>query len=217
MVEEQLVRRGIRDARVLAAMRKVPRHLFVEEALQEQAYGDHALPIGERQTISQPFMVALMTEALQLKGDEKVLEIGTGSGYQTAVLAELAATVYTVERVGPLIERAGRRFTALGYRNIRCRQADGSVGWEEAGPFDAILVTAGAPDVPRPLVAQLREGGRLVIPVGSRTTQVLKRIVKVKGSIREAVLTSCVFVPLIGAEGWMPEGAEDPGGRGGRG
>jgi len=203
MVETQLIPRGIQDARVLAAMLKIPRHLFVEEALQDQAYGDHALPIGERQTISQAYMVALMTETLALKGTEKVLEIGTGSGYQTAVLAELVAEVYSLERIHVLIEKAKARLARLEYGNVHIQCADGTVGWKDASPFDAILVAAGAPDVPLPLVDQLAVGGRLVIPVGDRITQVLKKIVKEKTGTRETSITPCAFVPLVGEAGWQ--------------
>ena len=202
MLREQLISRRIKDIRVLAAMRKVPRHLFVEEALQEQAYGDHALPIGERQTISQPYMVGLMTEALRLHGEEKVLEIGTGSGYQTAVLAELASSVYSIERIKPLLEQAKTLFDQLQYQNITTRFSDGTLGWEEEAPFDAILVTAGAPNIPSPLLDQLKVGGRMVIPVGTRTNQCLKQIVKERHTTIETALTSCVFVPLLGARSW---------------
>ncbi len=202
MVDEQLIPRGIEDERVLKAMRKLPRHLFVPEALREQSYGDHALPIGTRQTISQPYMVALMTEALALKGDEKVLEIGTGSGYQTAILAELAERVYSIERIEHLMEQAQQRLDALNYTNLILRLADGSCGWESCAPFDAILVTAGGPKIPQGLVGQLKVGGRLVIPVGTREVQTLRQIIKGNNSIRETSLASCLFVPLIGEAGW---------------
>ncbi len=202
IIEEQLIPRGLKDQGVLLAMRKVPRHLFVEEAFQEQAYGDHALPIGKRQTISQPYMVALMTEALALTGNEKVLEIGTGSGYQTAVLAELAARVYSIERIEIFINKVLQILGQLHYSNITIQHADGTVGWKDEAPFDAILVAAGAPNVPSPLVDQLKVGGRLVIPIGDRTSQVLKRIVKKKDGTSETSLTSCAFVPLVGAVGW---------------
>ena len=166
MVEEQIVARGIKDQRVIAAMGKVPRHLFVEEALQSQAYSDHPLPIGEKQTISQPYMVALMTEALELTGKEKVLEIGTGSGYQTAILAECAAKVFSIERIRSLAIKARKLLLELGYFNIEVKFSDGTFGWLEEGPFDAIMVTAGAPDIPQPLIDQLKVGGRMAIPVG---------------------------------------------------
>jgi protein-L-isoaspartate(D-aspartate) O-methyltransferase len=206
MVEEQLVARGIKDERVLRAMRKVPRHLFVEEALWDRAYGDHALPIGERQTISQPYMVALMTEVLELKGTERVLEIGTGSGYQAAVLAELAAKVYTIERINVLALRARKRLEDLRYQNVVVKVFDGTYGWGEEAPFDAVMVTAGAPDLPGPLIDQLREGGIMAIPIGDRTTQVLHKIVKTPKGIVDDAMTGCVFVSLIGQHGWRDRG-----------
>lgn len=202
MVDEQLLPRGIKDYRVLSAMRKVPRHLFVDEALRGQAYGDYALPIGEGQTISQPYMVGVMTEALELKGDEKVLEIGTGSGYQTAVLAELAWYVYSVERVASLAMRAKRLLDDLGYFNISVTVSNGTLGLKEEGPFDGIIVTAGAPEIPEILLEQLAEGGRLVIPVGDRYSQILTRAVKRSGEVVATPLFPCVFVPLIGEHGW---------------
>jgi len=205
MLEGQLIKRGIRDVRVLGAMQKVPRHRFVEEALQEQAYGDHALPIGERQTISQPYMVGLMTEALRLEGHSKVLEIGTGSGYQTAVLAELAHSIYSVERIRPLLDQAHALFKRLDYHNIHLRLSDGSLGWDAEAPFDAILVTAGAPEIPAPLLAQLKPGGRMVIPVGSRSSQALKQVVKEEEGLLETTLTPCVFVPLLGECAWRED------------
>jgi protein-L-isoaspartate(D-aspartate) O-methyltransferase len=205
MVDEQLVARGIKDPRVLSALGRVPRHLFVEEALRDRAYGDHALPIGERQTISQPYMVALMTESLALKGSERVLEIGTGSGYQTAVLAELAARVYSIERIAGLADRARRLIASLDYRNVMIKVFDGTYGWKEQAPFDAILVTAGSPDVPAPLTEQLKEGGRMIIPVGDRTTQVLKKVTRTATGIEVSSMTGCVFVPLIGGHGWLAE------------
>jgi len=205
MVDEQLAVRGIKDRRVLSAMGRVPRHLFVEEALRDSAYGDHALPIGEQQTISQPYMVALMSETLALKGSERVLEIGTGSGYQTAVLAELAAQVYSIERIDSLAAKARRLLASLGYRNITIKVFDGTYGWKEEAPFDAILVTAGSPEIPMPLTEQLKEGGRMVIPVGERTTQVLKKVTKTSAGIEVTGLTGCVFVPLIGGHGWIKE------------
>jgi protein-L-isoaspartate(D-aspartate) O-methyltransferase len=166
MVAAQIEERGVRDPRTLAAMRKVPRHLFVPPALEREAYADHPLPIGHAQTISQPYIVAFMTEALGLRGGEKVLEVGTGSGYQAAVLAEIAATVYTIEIVTPLADEARARLARLGYRNVQVRAGDGYQGWPEAAPFDAVMVTAAAPRVPEPLKQQLKDGGRLVIPVG---------------------------------------------------
>ena len=202
MIVEQLERRGIRDPRVLRAIAKVPRHQFVEEALVGRAYGDHPLPIGEGQTISQPYMVALMSEALELAGHERVLEIGTGSGYQTAVLAELCGKVFTIERLKSLFDRAMRRLDSLGYYNVLARVGDGSLGWREEAPFDAVLVTAGAPDVPPALVEQLAVKGRLVLPVGDAHTQVLRKGVREEASVRWSELGGCVFVKLIGQRGW---------------
>ena len=202
MVEEQLLARGIKDPRVIAAMKKVPRHLFVEEALQGQAYSDHPLPIGEKQTISQPYMVALMTEALQLTGKEKVLEIGSGSGYQTAVLAELAEKVYSVERIRSLAIKARNLLFALGYLNFEMKIFDGTYGWEEHRPFDAILVTAGAPDVPQSLIDQLGVEGRLVIPVGDVSAQDLIRVTRTEEGTKKEDLGGCRFVKLIGKYGW---------------
>ncbi len=205
MVEDQLIPRGIKDDRVLAAMRKVHRHLFLEEALRDRAYGDHALPIGERQTISQPYMVALMSEALELKGSEKVLEIGSGSGYQTAILAELATRVCSIERIQLFVSRAWKILGELGYRNTVIRQADGSFGWKDEAPFDAILVAAGAPQIPSILIDQLKMGGRMVLPIGERTSQVLKKVVKGEKGIEVSSVTSCLFVPLVGASGFRQE------------
>ena len=205
MVEEQLIARGIKDPRVIAAMKKVPRHLFVEEALQSQAYSDHPLPIGEKKTISQPYMVALMTEALQLKGNEKVLEIGSGSGYQTAVLAELAEKVFSVERIRSLAIRARNLLISLGYFNVEIKIFDGTYGWEEMGPYDAIIVTAGAPDIPQPLIDQLAVGGRLVIPVGDASVQDLFRVTRTEEGIKKEDLGGCRFVKLIGKFGWIDE------------
>jgi len=202
MVEEQLVRRGIVDPRVLEAMRKVPRHRFVEEALRDRAYGDHPLPIGEGQTISQPYMVAAMTQLLRLHGDEKVLEIGTGSGYQTAILAELARRVCSVERLPGLAARARRILEELGYTNAVVKTGDGTYGWPDEAPFDRILVTAAAPAVPAPLFQQLAEGGRLVLPVGDAYAQTLHVVDKVEGRMRTSTDCGCVFVKLIGKYGW---------------
>ncbi len=202
MVESQLVSRGIKDVRVLEAMRKVPRHRFVEEALISQAYNDHPLPIGEKQTISQPYMVALMTEALELQGHEKVLEIGTGSGYQTAILAELAEKIYSIERIPSLTVKAQRILDDLGYVTVVLKVGDGTLGIKEEAPFEAIIVTAGSPDVPQPLVDQLAMDGRLVIPVGDRYTQSLMKIVRVKKGITKTDLGGCRFVNLLGQFGW---------------
>ena len=205
MVEEQIISRGIQDPRVIAAMKKVPRHLFVEEALQSQAYSDHPLPIGEKQTISQPYMVALMTEALQLTGKEKVLEIGAGSGYQTAILAELAGKVYSIERIRSLAIKARKLLYELGHYNVEIKIFDGTYGWLEESPFNAIMVTAGAPDVPKPLLDQLTMGGRLVIPVGDAFVQDLIRITKTEEGIKKEDLGGCRFVKLVGKYGWNGE------------
>ncbi|MDA8388649.1 MAG: protein-L-isoaspartate(D-aspartate) O-methyltransferase [Nitrospiraceae bacterium] len=206
MVAGQLAARGIKDERVLAAMEKVPRHLFTAPEYAEMAYDDMALPLGDGQTISQPYMVAVMTELLALRGGEKVLEVGTGSGYQAAVLAELAAEVYTVEYRPELAERAKRKLDGLGYGNIRSMAADGSAGWPEGAPYQGILVTAAAPDVPPPLIEQLDEGGRLVIPLGSRGSQRLLMAVKRQGRLVKEYHTFCVFVPLLGQYGWPDSG-----------
>jgi protein-L-isoaspartate(D-aspartate) O-methyltransferase len=202
MVDLQIVRRGIKDPRVIAAMKKVPRHLFVSESLRSQAYEDHPLPIEEKQTISQPYIVALMTEALQLKGHEKVLEIGTGSGYQTAILAELADKVFTIERIPLLAEKARKRLGELGYKNIVYRIGDGTLGWPEEAPFDGILVSAAAPSIPQPLIDQLAMGGRLIIPVGDRLSQELVLVERVPEGIRKSFLGGVRFVDLIGKWGW---------------
>ena len=202
MVAEQLVKRGIADPMVLEAMRRVPRHLFVDEALRDRACGDHPLPIGEGQTISQPFMVARMTELLRLTGREKVLEIGTGSGYQAAVLSRVAARVCTVERIGKLAARARQTLESMGASNVWVRAADGTVGWADEAPFDRILVAAGGPAVPPPLLEQLAEGGRLVMPVGTEDTQRLRIVDKIRGEARVSEDSSCVFVKLIGKYAW---------------
>jgi protein-L-isoaspartate(D-aspartate) O-methyltransferase len=205
MVKEQLERRGISDVRVLEAMRKVPRHLFVDPALAGRAYEDAPLPIGEGQTISQPYMVAVMTAALCLQGGERVLEIGTGSGYQAAVLAELAGQVYSIERIPALADRAQATLRRLGYDNVTIRVGDGSAGWPEAAPFEAIVVTAGAPSVPPPLVEQLQVGGRLVIPVGSPQAQTLRRVLRKEEGVDQEELVGCIFVRLVGEHGWQEE------------
>jgi len=202
MVTDQLVRRGIRDPRVLGAMGRVPRHRFVDEALSSRAYGDYPLPIGERQTISQPYMVALMTEALELTGHERVLEVGTGSGYQTAVLAQLCSKVYSVERIKSLADRAIRRLDALGCYNVLVRVGDGSLGWSEEAPFDAVLVAAAAQSVPESLLEQLGVHGRLVMPVGDASSQVLRKAERQAEGIRWTDLGGCVFVKLIGDQAW---------------
>ena len=202
MVEEQLVRRGISDPRVLDAMRKIPRHVFIEEALRDRAYGDHPLPIGEGQTISQPYMVAAMTQLLKLEGTEKVLEVGTGSGYQTAILATLARRVCSVERLPALATRARRVIEELGSTNVIVKTGDGSFGWPDEAPFDRVLVTAAAPQVPAPLFQQLAEGGRLVVPVGDPQSQTLFLVEKVDGRMRTSTDCGCVFVKLVGKYGW---------------
>jgi len=205
MVESQLRARGIKNARVLKAMETIPRHLFVDEALMDQAYNDSPLPIDERQTISQPYIVALMTEALILTGSEKVLEIGTGSGYQTAILAALADRVFSIERIASLASRARTILDALNFYNVAIRVGDGTYGWREESPFDAIIVTAGAPRVPETYVAQLAVGGRLVIPVGSRISQDLFRVTRLSEDVNDLKtenLGGCRFVDLIGEHGW---------------
>jgi len=206
MVQEQLRPRGIRDERVLEAMEYVERHRFVEDTLKNSAYDDCALPIGEGQTISQPYMVALMTELLALKGDEKVLEIGTGSGYQTAVLSILAAEVYSVERIEPLASRANEILEELGCTNVHIVVSDGTLGLPGHSPFDGIIVTAGAPEIPQGYIQQLNMNGRLVIPVGNMYSQVLYKIIKTPEGTEKSVSTTCVFVPLVGKDGWPEPG-----------
>ena len=202
MVSSQLIPRGIKDESVLRVMRKVPRHLFMPEAVRDSAYDDMAMAVGEGQTISQPYMVAIMTELLELNGTEKVLEIGTGSGYQAAILAELSAEVYTIERIEPLATRAREILKGLGYVNLHIVVGDGTVGLEDQAPFDRIIVTAAAPAVPQLLVNQLNEGGIIVAPVGERFSQILLKGRKVNGRLIEELSTPCAFVPLIGEYGW---------------
>jgi protein-L-isoaspartate(D-aspartate) O-methyltransferase len=202
MVQEQVIERGIKDPRILEAMRKTPRDLFVESALASRAYDDSPLPIGEKQTISQPYMVALMTEALELTGAEKVLEIGTGSGYQTAILAQLAQNVFSVERVRPFVSRARAVLDALGFYNVAIQAGDGTIGWSEHAPFNAVLVTAGSPVIPPQLCDQLVEGGRLVIPLGDGQAQRLKRLRRTASGLEEEDLGECRFVKLVGKYGW---------------
>ncbi len=203
MVEQQLAARGISDQRVLAAMLAVPRHLFVEPGLQNHAYSDAPLPIGEKQTISQPFTVAAMTQALELQGHERILEIGTGSGYQTAILSHLVKRVYSVERIGLLAARARKILDQLQMSNINIKVGDGTVGWQDQAPFDGILVAAGSPDVPEEYLEQLEVGGKLVIPVGDRENQDLLRITCLSdGQFKREDLMGCRFVPLIGKQGW---------------
>lgn len=205
MVEEQLVNRGIKDARVLAAMSLIPRHFFVQESFCHKAYNDHPLPIGGSQTISQPYIVAAMTEALQLKGQERVLEIGTGSGYQTAILAEMAEKVFTIERIRTIAKTAKEKLDQLGYTNINFKVFDGTYGWRDQSPFDAILISASGPDIPKPLIEQLKDGGRIVAPVGDQGDQTLLVLTKVGSQTRTRKIIGCSFVPLIGKYGW-PDG-----------
>jgi len=203
MVKAQLASRDITDRKVLEVMGKVPREKFALAPSLDEAYADHPLSIGYGQTISQPYMVALMTQSLNLSGQEKVLEIGTGSGYQTAILAELSRVVFTVERVAELTERARITLSELGYKNIRFLVGDGTLGWDEDAPFDRIIVTAGAPKVPPPLLAQLAEGGKMVIPVGDEFGQDLLLVEKRKDKVKEKIVCRCVFVKLLGKEGWL--------------
>jgi protein-L-isoaspartate(D-aspartate) O-methyltransferase len=206
MVEEQVIARGVKDKRVIDAMLKVPRHKFVEEALEGKSYQDAPLPIGEKQTISQPYMVAVMSEALALDGSETVLEVGTGSGYQVAVLALLADRVFSLERIPSLARRARKALDGCGFSKVNIRVADGTHGWQDKAPFEAIIVTAGAPEVPQEYRNQLAVGGRLVIPVGNRETQVLMRITRIgEDEFQEEQLLGCRFVPLIGNHGWKDE------------
>jgi len=203
MVETQIVARGVKDRRVIEAMLKIPRHLFVQEAMASQAYNDTSLPIGDKQTISQPYMVALMTEMLAPRGSETVLEIGTGSGYQAAVLSALARRVCTIERIPNLAAKARRLFDTLGLTNIAMKIDDGTVGWAGEAPFDAIIVTAGAPVIPEALISQLAAGGRLIIPVGDQLNQELVRLVKNEdGTLSQEKSVACRFVKLIGRDGW---------------
>ncbi|MBD3263818.1 MAG: protein-L-isoaspartate(D-aspartate) O-methyltransferase [Candidatus Omnitrophica bacterium] len=199
MVDKQIIKRGIKNERVIEAIRKVPRHKFVPDHYKAVAYTDGPLPIGEGQTISQPYVVALMTELLNLQGDEKVLEIGTGSGYQAAVLAELADKVYTVEIIKELAEKAKSKLKNLGYKNVKVKYGDGFKGWEEYAPFDAIIVTCAPKDIPGELVKQLKEGGGMVIPVG-RLSQELKLVTKKDGKVRVEDIIPVRFVPMTGGK-----------------
>ncbi|MBI3329018.1 MAG: protein-L-isoaspartate(D-aspartate) O-methyltransferase [Nitrospinae bacterium] len=208
MVTHQLIRRGIRDERVLKAMREIPRYRFVPGRHRSAAYEDMPLPIGHDQTISQPLMVAVMTEALRLHGDERILEIGTGSGYQAAILAQLAAVVFTVERVPELAAQARAILGMLGIMHVHILVGDGTLGLPEHAPYDAIIVTAGAPKVPEVLIAQLKVGGRLVVPVGNRLEQTLVRVTKTSSAIQTEHLGGCRFVPLLGEHGWQSADAE---------
>lgn len=205
MVDTQIRVRGVSDQRVLKAMQKIPRHLFVDEGLIDQAYNDNPLPIERRQTISQPYIVALMSEAMALTGREKVLEIGTGSGYQTAILAELAERVFSIERIAVLATAARRVLDVLKDYNVAIRVGDGTYGWREESPFEAIMVTAGAPRIPRLLIEQLAVGGRLVVPVGSRNSQALLKLTRMSEDpedLKQEDLGGCRFVDLIGEHGW---------------
>jgi protein-L-isoaspartate(D-aspartate) O-methyltransferase len=203
MVNEQLIPRGIFDQKVLKAMKTVPRHLFVEEALEQQAYGDFPLPIGEGQTISQPYIVALMTQALELKGNEKVLEIGTGCGYQAAILSNICEKIFTIERIKSLHKQARKLFDTLHYLNIICKLDDGTVGWVEHAPFNAIIVTASGPNVPQPLIEQLTDPGKLIMPVGTdKYSQELIVVIKNGGKTTQETIERVRFVDLVGQHGW---------------
>jgi len=203
MIETQLIPRGINNRNVLSAMKKIPRHLFVPEEYMDNAYEDHPLPIGSGQTISQPYMVALMTQVLELTGKEKTLEIGTGSGYQTAILAELSYKVYTVERIKSLSEKAQEILKKLKYENIYFKVGDGTEGWKEFAPYDRIIVTASSNSIPEPLIEQLSQNkGRLVIPIGEKFSQVLTLVIKDKENLEKKEICDCVFVPLIGKYGY---------------
>jgi len=202
MVKNQIIARGVSDPLVIEAMTTIPRHLFVSEALGETAYGDHPLPIGEGQTISQPYIIAEMTQALELNGDERILEIGTGSGYQAAVLAAIVDRVYTIERNNTLFINTKKLFDRLKYHNIVTKYSDGTLGWSQQSPFDAIIVTAGGKEIPEPLVKQLTIGGKLIMPVGGNLTQELIIITKTKTGISTKNLGGCRFVKLIGKHGW---------------
>ncbi len=202
MVENQIIARGITDARVLAAMRSLPRHVFVPEKYASEAYEDHPLPVGEGQTISQPYIVALMTSHLRLSGKEKVLEIGTGSGYQAAILSKLSAEVHSVERIVMLAENANKTLRMLNINNVRVHTGDGSLGWPEFAPYDRILVTAAAPAVPKEFTMQLKPGGFLVIPVGERWSQILEEWEQTDTGLEKRDILPVVFVPLLGEKGW---------------
>ncbi len=197
--------RGVRDARVLGAMREIPRHMFVPEHMKTQAYGDHALPIGAKQTISQPYVVARMTELLKVESGHSVLEVGTGSGYQTAILSKLARRVFSLERISDLAHQAIDRMRQLGFENVKIQTFDGTVGWSDMAPFDRIIVTAGAPKAPQPLLEQLRPGGLLLIPEGGREEQRLVVYRKLRQGVRRSEGESVMFVPLLGRHGWEKE------------
>jgi len=205
MVEEQLIPRGIKNPKVLNVFSKIERHKFIAESLRESAYADFPLSIGDGQTISQPYIVALMTEHLDLTDKEKVLEIGTGSGYQTAILAELAKEVYSIERFEILAERAQTLLNELGYKNIKMKAGDGTLGWEEAAPFDRIIITAASPKIPLPSIEQLADNGKLILPLGESFSQVLTLVEKKDGKLKSIDICGCVFVPLVGKHGWSNE------------
>ncbi len=206
MVEYQIKARGIKDERILRSMLSVPRHLFIPEKFSCEAYEDYPVPIGKGQTISQPYIVAAMTEALELEGDERVLEIGTGSGYQTAILAEIVKEVFTIEREKALLDRAKEILDRLGYKNIRYKLGDGTLGWPEEAPFQRIIVTAAAPEIPPPLKDQLAESGIMVLPVGERYNQILMKVIKRKDQVFEVKeLFECAFVPLVGEYGYKED------------
>ena len=205
MVEKQILGRGIKDLSVMEVLSRVPRHLFVNSSLQHRAYGDCPLPIGENQTISQPYIVALMTQVLDLKGGERVLEIGTGSGYQTAILAELASQVFTIERIKPLVQKTKELLKGLSYKNIVFKTFDGTYGWRDQSPFDAILVSAATPSIPTPLIEQMADKGRLVAPVGEIETQHLNPLNKNSDRMLRRKIGNCKFVPLIGKFAWSEE------------
>lgn len=208
MVEAQLLSRDIKDKKILDVFKKVPRHIFVAPESRKDAYGDFPVSIGSGQTISQPYIVALMTQLLDIAKTDRILEIGTGSGYGTAILAELGDSVFSIERIGALAEKAGHVLKKQNYKNIQIKIGDGTLGWQEFAPFDKIVVTAGSSDIPQPLLGQLSKGGRLVIPVGSRLSQKLVLVEKHKDSnILEKDICGCVFVPLIGRYGWEEKSA----------
>ena len=203
MVQRQVIAQGIRDPRIIEAMRKIPRHLFVDPGLAGRAYEDGSVPIGDKQTLTQAYMAALMTEALDLSRNEKVLEIGTGSGYQTALLAELCFNVFSVEKIRSLGTRARQLLDRLRYHNVAIHVGDGTLGWAEHAPFDAILVAAGAPSLPKPLLDQLSVGGRLIIPIGDGRSQILQRIHRMAAGFEVGELAACRFVKLWGKYGWQ--------------
>jgi protein-L-isoaspartate(D-aspartate) O-methyltransferase len=202
MVRNQIEARGIKDPKILDAFRKVPRHLFVSEALRDQAYGDYPLPIGDQQTISQPYIVAEMTQALEPGENDRILEIGTGSGYQAAILSQIVYRVYSIERIRSLYLKSRSLFDKLRYHNIVTKYADGTKGWQDESPFDAIIITAGAPEIPEVLVGQLVKGGRMVVPVGNQHTQELIKIYREENKIKQSNLGGCRFVKLVGEHGW---------------